>query len=96
MRLQGRRRHWMNGMVRQLTYRYTLVGYKTYDLDIASFRKVILPRTWIFVCKGDTMKVFVDNDVLVIYLYRDDYGVEVMRLRFRKSDCTQFTTASTN
>ncbi|WP_459906395.1 hypothetical protein [Caballeronia sp. HLA56] len=42
------------------------------------------------------MKVFVDNDVLVIYLYRDDYGVEVMRLRFRKSDCTQFTTASTN
>ncbi|WP_250470095.1 MULTISPECIES: DUF805 domain-containing protein [unclassified Caballeronia] len=86
----------VNGMGRQLTYSYTLVGYKASDLDINALRKVMLPRASNFVCKGDTMKVFVENDIPVTYLYRDEYGVEIMRLRFGKSDCAQFTTASTN
>ncbi|WP_124616754.1 hypothetical protein [Burkholderia sp. Bp9143] len=83
-----------NGLAWQLTYSYTFVGTKASEVNTAALNRAMRPYLFNAVCKGDVMKVFVDNDIPVTYIYHDDYGVEIARYRYTQTDCRRGNNAS--
>lgn len=60
-------------------YVYTLVNYSRGEIDIEAFKEVMRPQIVNSIKTSTDMKTFRENQVTMVYLYRDKDGNEVAK-----------------
>lgn len=67
-------------------YMYTLVNFKKDQIDVDTLKKTMRPSILNTIKTNPDLKTFRDNNVTMIYNYRDKNGVTVMQLEYMSSD----------
>jgi hypothetical protein len=72
---------------KQLTYHYTLVKFKSSDVNRMKFKSAMEPLLKKRLCSSDEMKTFLRNGVNIVYAYRALDVQPVASFKYSPSDC---------
>jgi hypothetical protein len=72
---------------KQLTYHYTLLRFKSGDVNNAKFKSSMEPLLKKRLCSDDEMKTFLKNGVNIVYVYRAVDVQQVASFKYSPKDC---------
>lgn len=72
---------------KSLTYSFTLINAKVSEIDQSKFKEIIQGEITKKVCTSPDMKVFVENNVDVIYSYHDSDGLQIASVKVQSPQC---------
>lgn len=67
-------------------YMYTLVNYSVYELDADELENLMRPIILNNLRTSTDIQYFKDNDVILVYTYRDKDGLQVIKLTFESDE----------
>lgn len=71
---------------KRFQYNYSVIAYSVVEIDIPSLEKNLYPVILNTIKSSPDMKLFRDNEVTLIYSYRDRMGAYVFSMEFKPSD----------
>jgi Tfp pilus assembly protein PilE len=83
------------GVNRQIRYNYTMVNHTIDDMDLVYFRNTMQGKLTELVCTTKEMKVFIINNVPVVFSYADKNGTELSTITVQSAQCTNPPAANT-
>ncbi|MBM9545809.1 hypothetical protein JWG40_02180 [Leptospira sp. 201903074] len=71
---------------KRFQYNYTLIAYSASEIDIPELEKNQFPAILSAIKSSPDMKLFRDNQVTLVYSYRDRMGKYIFSMEFKPSD----------